>query len=56
VVRATIETIRKIFSSFKILIKKKGLSSRLKSSDLVVPENLIEINAAEIYAQFQEIL
>jgi hypothetical protein len=48
--------VRKIFAAFKLLIKKKGISSRLKKGDLVVPEKLVEINAAEIYEQFQEIL
>jgi hypothetical protein len=45
VIRGTIETVRRIFTSLKIVIKKKGLSSRLKKAELVMPDKLVEINA-----------
>ena len=44
---------RKLYASLKNILKKKKLSLSLKMGEFTIPENLIQINAVEIYDQFQ---
>lgn len=53
-----VQTLRKLYGALKIVVKKKGLANMadLRKQFTVEEQNIVEINAKEIYDQFQEIL